>query len=79
MSKNAILLAEFTAYCTAHPDFRFWQALGNWCRKRRVVDEFMSKPQPKDHLGFLEPSCPVMAGYSWTPTTGLYFESKDGR
>lgn len=31
MSKNQILLGSFTAYCKAHPDERFWQALRNWC------------------------------------------------
>lgn len=39
--------------------------------KQKAVDEFMSKPQPKDRLGFLEPSCSVLHGYSWTPENGL--------
>lgn len=29
-SKNADKLASFTAYCQAHPEERFWQALRNW-------------------------------------------------
>jgi hypothetical protein len=24
-------LASFVAYCKAHPEERFWQALRNWC------------------------------------------------
>lgn len=30
VSKNAEVLAGFTAYCEQHPDERFWQALRNW-------------------------------------------------
>lgn len=30
-SKNAKLLAEFTEYCVANPDKRFWQCVRNWC------------------------------------------------
>jgi hypothetical protein len=29
-NKNKEKLASFTAYCEAHPDERFWQALRNW-------------------------------------------------
>jgi hypothetical protein len=31
MNKNRELLDEFIAYCDAHPEMRFWQALRNWC------------------------------------------------
>lgn len=31
MNKNRELLDEFTTYCDAHPEMRFWQALRNWC------------------------------------------------
>lgn len=30
MSKNISQLKSFTAYCEAHPEERFWQALRNW-------------------------------------------------
>ena len=30
MNKNKDLLASFSAYCKAHPEQRFWQALRNW-------------------------------------------------
>ena len=29
-TRNSAVLAEFVAYCEAHPDQRFWQALKNW-------------------------------------------------
>lgn len=32
MGKNKKLLKEFLAYCQAHPQQRFWQALRNWSR-----------------------------------------------
>jgi hypothetical protein len=28
--RNSKVLASFTAYCKAHPQERFWQALRNW-------------------------------------------------
>lgn len=31
MNKNSELLKSFVAYCEAHPNERFWQALRNWC------------------------------------------------
>jgi hypothetical protein len=31
-SKNKVLLDAFTAYCEAHPNERFWQALRNWTK-----------------------------------------------
>jgi len=30
MNKNKKKLEEFIAYCVAHPEQRFWQALRNW-------------------------------------------------
>lgn len=30
MNKNKKLLDDFTKYCNANPDERFWQALRNW-------------------------------------------------
>lgn len=30
MTRNQKLLEEFTAYCQANPEQRFWQALRNW-------------------------------------------------
>ncbi len=29
-TRNSKVLADFTAYCRAHPEERFWQALRNW-------------------------------------------------
>ena len=29
-SRNSEALLDFYAYCEAHPDERFWQALRNW-------------------------------------------------
>lgn len=29
-TRNSETLADFVAYCEAHPDERFWQALKNW-------------------------------------------------
>lgn len=29
-NQNEELLKEFVAYCEAHPNQRFWQALRNW-------------------------------------------------
>lgn len=29
-SRNSTVLRDFIAYCRAHPDQRFWQALRNW-------------------------------------------------
>jgi hypothetical protein len=30
-TRNSDLLQSFVAYCEAHPQERFWQALRNWC------------------------------------------------
>lgn len=30
MNNTQKLLAEFTEYCNANPELRFWQALRNW-------------------------------------------------
>lgn len=30
-TRNSEVLASFVAYCEAHPQERFWQALRNWC------------------------------------------------
>lgn len=29
-TRNSEVLADFVAYCEAHPTERFWQALRNW-------------------------------------------------
>jgi hypothetical protein len=29
-SRNMGVLLDFVAYCKAHPELRFWQALRNW-------------------------------------------------
>jgi hypothetical protein len=29
-TRNSEVLADFVAYCKAHPQERFWQALRNW-------------------------------------------------
>jgi len=29
-TRNSEVLADFVAYCEAHPQERFWQALRNW-------------------------------------------------
>lgn len=31
MNKNKELLDSFVAFCNEHPEYRFWQALRNWC------------------------------------------------
>ena len=43
MRKNKQILDDFVAYCTAHPQERFWQALRNWSGYsyiygRKVID-----------------------------------------
>ena len=37
MNKNKKTLDDFTAYCEAHPDERFWQALRNWTRQGFIL------------------------------------------
>jgi hypothetical protein len=37
MNKNKKTLDDFVAYCEAHPDERFWQALRNWVGKPFVT------------------------------------------
>jgi len=36
-SRSAELLADFAAYCEAHPSERFWQALRNWSSADKIV------------------------------------------
>ncbi len=36
-TRNSKLLAEFTAYCKANPEQRFWQALCNWSGAEKIV------------------------------------------
>lgn len=33
MSKNELLLEQFTEYCANHPEDRFFQALRNWMER----------------------------------------------
>jgi len=30
-SRNSKVLRSFVEYCEANPEYRFWQALRNWC------------------------------------------------
>lgn len=36
-SRNSLVLASFVEYCAEHPQFRFWQALRNWCQHGHVL------------------------------------------
>jgi hypothetical protein len=36
-NKNIKLLKEFTKYCIAHPEERFWQALRNWAKAPAIL------------------------------------------
>lgn len=41
--KSQKTLESFTAYCKAHPDERFWQALRNWSKWNFIYgSEFMA-------------------------------------
>jgi hypothetical protein len=35
-TRNSDTLADFVAYCEAHPTERFWQALRNWCGRNFI-------------------------------------------
>lgn len=35
--RNKKLLEDFIAYCEAHPDERFWQALRNWAGVNFII------------------------------------------
>ena len=63
MSKNSDLLKEFVSYCEAHPEYRFWQALRNWCGKPYVI---------------VSNALPIDAGFerSWQDT--FYWNGKHG-
>jgi len=37
MNKNKKLLNDFTKYCSAHPELRFWQALRNWSGASNII------------------------------------------
>jgi len=43
--KSAKLLGEFTGYCLAHPEERFWQALRNWTGMARILADEKSGPR----------------------------------
>lgn len=36
-TRNSEVLASFVAYCEAHPDLRFWQALMAWTGKYVIL------------------------------------------
>lgn len=36
-TRNSKVLADFVAYCRAHPQLRFWQALLNWSGLKFIV------------------------------------------
>ena len=38
-AKNSKVLAGFVAYCKAHPEERFWQALRNWSGYVTIIAE----------------------------------------
>lgn len=45
-TRNSDLLQSFVAYCEAHPNERFWQALRNWCGWSYVL---VARPGGADH------------------------------
>ena len=44
-TRNSSVLADFTAYCTTHPDERFWQAPRNWANVNFI---FVARQRPMD-------------------------------
>ena len=36
-SKNSLVLGDFVAYCLAHPELRFWQALRAWSGEQFIL------------------------------------------
>jgi hypothetical protein len=53
LNKNAALLGEFTAYCVAHPEERFWQALRNWSGYEKVLVQSDRYDEPDDTFYFI--------------------------
>ena len=59
-SKNSEVLRDFVAYCIAHPEERFWQALRNWVRAPYIFigDHLGSEVQGgKDTFYFTKKDC----------------------
>lgn len=46
--KSKALLDSFTAYCAAHPEHRFWQALRNWSGHHRIAVESIGTETSED-------------------------------
>lgn len=44
-NKNIKLLEDFTSYCGAHPELRFWQALRAWAGRGYI---FTADEMPED-------------------------------
>ena len=42
-SKNYAVATDFFAYCVAHPEERFWQALRNWSSFNYIIGQRMTK------------------------------------
>lgn len=38
-TRNSEVLKDFTKYCIAHPEERFWQALRNWSMANSIIIE----------------------------------------
>jgi hypothetical protein len=43
---NQELLSDFAAYCEAHPEQRFWQALRNWSGASMI---YLQRPGCEQH------------------------------
>lgn len=46
-TRNSEVLASFVAYCEAHSDQRFWQALLNWSKLSWIV---VGPPEPNKYV-----------------------------
>ena len=43
IGKSNKVLGEFTSYCLAHPELRFWQALRNWSEYNFIYGASVNK------------------------------------
>lgn len=62
MNKNEKLLKEFTSYCEANPEFRFWQALRNWNQIENPEENFIL-------AGECDPEFPITKFSPWNEKT----------
>lgn len=59
VTKNSLMMTEFSQYCYDHPEQRFWQALRNWSKWAAVyVAKNDDHPKPMDT-------------YYWTRKNGM--------